>query len=109
MKLQQYLTQQQEQTKVHPTSRNNNNNNNFGTVFVRQTYWLAAIASNPKSATKGFFLSGYVLYVFVFKTCIHVLAVFLRNASTFLNTDATTTHEFNGKLTSLDHHLRQPS
>jgi hypothetical protein len=73
MELKQYISQQQEQTIVHPTSSNNNNNNNFGTIFVCQTYWLAVIASNPKSAAKGFCLTRYVLLM-----CFFIQDLYLR-------------------------------
>jgi hypothetical protein len=31
---------------------------NFGTVFVDQSYWQAAIAAHPAAAAKGYMLGG---------------------------------------------------
>ena len=39
---------------------------NFGTVFVDQSYWQAAIAANPKAATRGFILGGIVWFAVPF-------------------------------------------
>ncbi len=35
---------------------------NFGTVFLDQSYWMAAIAARPSAATKGYLLGGFVWF-----------------------------------------------
>ena len=39
---------------------------NFGTVFIDQSYWQAAIAAQPKATVKGFLIGGLVWFAIPF-------------------------------------------
>jgi SSS family transporter len=52
---------------------------NFGTVFLDQSYWQAAIAARPSAATKGYLLGGFVWFCipFALATSLGLAAVAL--------------------------------